>query len=128
MYHFKITPQQKIKLRIRKRVLGTPERPRLVVYRSLKNMYAQLIDDLNRKTITAASSRDKEIKEQLREQKEPGKSTSSKVSESKVVGKLIAQKALERKITKVVFDRHGYLYHGRVKAVADGAREGGLKF
>src|SRR6266508_2792320 len=109
-YHFKLTPQQKIKLRIRKRVLGTPERPRLVVYRSLKNMYAQLVDDLNRRTITAASSRDKDVREQIKQEKESARTKAAKVSEGKIVGKLIAQKAIERKITKVVFDRHGYLY------------------
>jgi|SRR5437870_1503252 len=125
-HKFKLSPQQRIKLRIRKKVLGTPARPRLVVYRSLKNVYAQLIDDLNRKTITSVSSLHKEVREHSKQETESNVST--KVSECKLVGKLLAQKALQQNITKAVFDRHGYLYHGRVKAVADGAREGGLKF
>jgi large subunit ribosomal protein L18 len=125
-YKFKLSPQQRIKLRIRKKVLGTPARPRLVVYRSLKNIYAQLIDDLNRKTITSVSSLHKEVKDNSKQTTES--KLSSKISQCKIVGKLLAEKALQQNITKAVFDRHGYLYHGRVKAVADGAREGGLKF
>ena len=113
--------RRKIKFRIRKRVAGSSERPRLVVFRSLNNIYAQLIDDINHKTICTVSTLNKEVKEELKDK-------TTKVSDSKVVGKVIAAKAKEKNISKVVFDRNGYLYHGRVKAVADGAREGGLEF
>jgi len=113
--------RRKIKFRIRKRVAGSPERPRLVVFRSLNNIYAQLVDDINHKTICTVSTLNKEVKDELKDK-------TTKVSDSKVVGKVIAVKAKEKNINKVVFDRNGYLYHGRVKAVADGAREGGLEF
>lgn len=116
-----LSSRQKIKYRIRKKIVGGPDRPRLIVFRSLSNIYVQLIDDINKKTICSASSVDKEIKIQLKEKL-------SKGSKSKIVGKLIAQRALANNIKKVVFDRNGYLYHGRVKSVADGAREGGLIF
>ena len=112
--------RRKIKFKIRKRVAGSSERPRLVVFRSLNNIYAQLIDDINHKTICTVSTLNKEVKEELKDK-------TTKVSDSKVVGKVIAAKAKEKNISKVVFDRNGYLYHGRVKAVADGAREGGLE-
>ncbi len=113
-----LTSRQKIKYRIRKRVIGTQERPRMVVFRSLGNMYVNLIDDVKGITICGVSTLSKEIKAEK----------SSKSSKSKLVGKLIAQKASEKNIKKVVFDRNGYLYHGRVKAVADSAREAGLEF
>jgi large subunit ribosomal protein L18 len=116
-----LASRQKIKFRIRKRVAGSPERPRLVVFRSLNNIYAQLIDDINHKTICTVSTLNKEVKAGLKDK-------ATKVSDSKIVGKVIADKAKEKNITKVVFDRNGYLFHGRVKAVADGAREGGLVF
>ena len=116
-----LSHRQKIKLRIRKRVSGSPERPRLVVFRSLNNMYAQLVDDVNNKTICTVSTLAKEIKGEIKDKV-------SKREESKIVGKRLAQKALELNIKCIVFDRNGYLYHGRVKAVADGAREGGLEF
>jgi len=109
--------RQTIKYRIRKKINGTAERPRLSVYRSNKGIYGQIIDDVKGVTIAAVSTLDKDIKEQ-------------KVAKSELatlVGKKLAQKALEKKIESVVFDRNGYLYHGRVKALADGAREGGLK-
>jgi large subunit ribosomal protein L18 len=109
------------KRRIRKKIFGTPEIPRLTIYRSLGNIYGQLIDDSRSKTIASASSRSKEIIEEV-------KSIKGKTAKSKLIGKLVAKKALEKNITKVVFDRNGYRYHGRVKAFADGAREGGLKF
>jgi len=108
------------KLRIRKKISGTPERPRLCVYRSLKHMYAQIIDDTIGHTLVAASTLDKELREKL-------KSTGN-VEAAKEVGRLIAKRALEKGIKKVVFDRNGFLYHGRVKAVAEGAREMGLEF
>jgi len=116
-----LSSRKKIKYRIRKKVEGSPERPRLVVFRSLNNIYVQLIDDINNKTICSASSVDKEFKSQLTEKIAKG-------GKGKIVGKLIAQRAKDNNIKKVVFDRNGYLYHGRIKAVADGAREGGLIF
>ncbi len=109
------------KIKIRKKISGTQEKPRLTVYRSLNNIYAQLIDDSAGNTLVSASSLSKELTEEL-------KTAKGKISKSKLVGKLLAQKAAEKNISQVVFDRNGYKYHGRVKAVADGAREGGLKF
>ena len=114
----KSTARQKIRYRIRKKVNGTTERPRLSVFRSNTDIYAQLIDDTKGVTVAAASSRQKDISAQ----KAP------KISKSKMVGEAIARKASELGINEVVFDRGGYVYHGRVKAVAEGAREGGLKF
>ena len=114
----KVIRRQKIRHNIRKTVSGTAQRPRLSVFRSNADIYAQLIDDENGATLAAASTRDKDINAQ----KAP------KVAQSNLVGKAIAAKATALGITAVVFDRGGYLYHGRVKAVADGAREGGLKF
>ena len=99
--------------RVRKKVNGTDERPRLVIYRSLKHIYAQLVDDVTQRTLMTVTDDGLEGK---------------KVEKSAEVGKRIAQKAKEAGVTKVVFDRGGYKYHGRVKAVADGAREGGLEF
>jgi large subunit ribosomal protein L18 len=106
-----------IRNRIRRKLRGTPERPRLAVYRSNKDIYAQIIDDGTGTTLVSASSREKGFK-----------SKGKKVEMSAKVGKQLAEKALGAGITSVVFDRGGYLYHGRVKALADGAREGGLKF
>jgi large subunit ribosomal protein L18 len=106
--------------RVRRVIFGTKDRPRLCVYRSLKHIYVQLIDDLEGKTLTNASTLSKELKGKL-------KSTSN-IEASKEVGKLIVKKAKEKGIKKVVFDRNGYRYHGRVKALADAARESGLKF
>ncbi len=108
--------RRRIHLRIRKAVVGTAERPRLSVYRSNHAIYCQLIDDRAGHTILAASSMDKSI------------AKATNVEQAKQVGKLIAEKAVGSKIEAVVFDRSGYLYHGRVKALAEGAREGGLKF
>jgi len=109
--------RQRIKNRIRKIVSGTPERPRLAVYRSNKEIYAQVIDDVNGKTLASASS--------LKNDDTNGK---SKVEQASIIGKSIAEKAVAAGITNVVFDRGGYLYHGRVKSLAEAAREGGLKF
>ncbi len=109
--------RQKIRSRIRGKIRGTEARPRLSVFRSNKEIYAQLINDDNGTTLAAASSRDKDFSR-----------SGNKVEQSKSVGKTIAAKAAEKGITTVVFDRGGYLYHGRVKAIAEGAREGGLKF
>ena len=111
----------KNKIRIRKKISGTAERPRMAVYKSLKQIYAQLIDDSDGKTILSASSLSKDIFEDITKAK-------GKIDKSKIVGKYLAEKAKEKGIEKVVFDRSGYRYHGRVQAVADGAREGGLKF
>jgi large subunit ribosomal protein L18 len=108
-------------LRIRKKVQGTAERPRLAVYRSLNHIYVQLVDDLAGRTILTFSSGDKDLKSSL-------EGTKGKIAKSKAVGKRVAELAKERGIERVCFDRGGYLYHGRVKAVADGAREGGLNF
>ena len=109
------------RLRIRKRIMGTPERPRLAVFRSMRNIYAQLVDDLNHKTLTGVSTLNPDIKKALEK-------AEGKVNAAKLVGKKIAEKASELNIKKVVFDRGGYMYHGRVKAVADAARENGLTF
>ncbi len=108
-------------MRIRKKVMGTAERPRLAVYRSLNHIYAQLVDDLSGRTIMTVSSLDKEVVPK-------GSSTKGKLEAGKLVGKKIAARAKEKGIERVCFDRGGYLYHGRVKAVAEGAREGGLNF
>jgi large subunit ribosomal protein L18 len=114
----KVNARQKIRYRIRRKISGSTERPRLSVFRSNKDIYVQLIDDANKTTIASASSRQKDISAQK----------GNKVSASKLVGEAIAKKSLELGIKEVVFDRSGYLYHGRVKAVAEGAREGGLVF
>jgi large subunit ribosomal protein L18 len=110
--------RNRIKMRIRKIVSGTPERPRMSVFRSNKDIYVQIIDDKEGKTFLAASSNETEIAE----------AKAPKIEKAKLVGKLIAQRALEAGIKEVVFDRGGYLYHGRVKSLADSAREAGLKF
>jgi len=109
------------KAHIRKRVEGSQDRPRLSVYRSLNHIYAQVIDDVTGKTLAAASTLSPELKE---EKKAQGK----KKEQAKEVGLLIAKKCQEAKIEAVVFDRNGFVYHGRIAAVAEGAREGGLKF
>lgn len=106
--------------RVRGKVFGTPERPRLNVYRSLNNIYAQVIDDVNKKTLASASSLDKELKAEI---KHGGNKESAKK-----VGELVAKRAKEANVETVVFDRGGYIYHGRVKELAEAAREGGLKF
>ncbi len=108
--------------RIRKRISGTPERPRLVVFRSLKNIEAQLVDDLGGNTIFGMSTLSSELKDF------EGKSRNPQVEKAHAAGKLLAEKAKEQGVEAVVFDRGGYQYHGRVKAFAEGAREGGLKF
>jgi large subunit ribosomal protein L18 len=112
--------RQRIQYRIRKRISGTPERPRLAVYRSNKQIYVQIIDDIAGVTLVQASSKDASLSELIK-----GK---NHVEQSKLVGKLAAERALAKGISMVAFDRGGYLYHGRVKSLADAAREGGLKF
>ena len=108
----------RIKNRIRKVISGTEARPRLAVFRSNKEIYAQLVDDVTGKTITAASSRDKDI----------ASAKGNKTEQAALVGKAIAEKALKAGVETISFDRGGYLYHGRVKSLAEGAREAGLKF
>lgn len=110
--------RQRIKSRIRKVVSGTSNRPRLAVFRSNKEIYAQIVDDTTGKTLVAASSRDKEISAEK----------GTKSEKATLVGKSLAEKALKEGIESISFDRGGYLYHGRVKSLAEGAREGGLKF
>jgi large subunit ribosomal protein L18 len=107
-------------LRIRRVVTGTAERPRLAVFRSLNHIYAQLIDDRAGRTMAAVDSRSPEFRHRL--------ATGANVAAAKIVGELVAQKAKERGITQAVFDRGGYQYHGRVKALGEGARAAGLKF
>ncbi len=106
--------------RVRKKVTGTPERPRLNVFRSLKHIYAQIIDDTTGHTLVAASTLDEALKDSLK--------NGGNKEAARAVGKLIAEKALDKGIKQVVFDRGGYLYHGRVKELAEGAREAGLDF
>ena len=113
-----IIKRNKIKKRIRKVVFGTNDKPRLTVFRSNKEIYAQLIDDSISKTIVAASSKDKDLKLK----------TTNKIEVSKIVGDSIGKKAIKAGIKNISFDRNGYLYHGRIKSLADGAREAGLNF
>jgi large subunit ribosomal protein L18 len=109
--------RQRVHDRIRKKLQGTAERPRLNVYRSLNHIYVQVVDDLNGKTLVSASTAESE-----------GKKSGGNVAAAKEIGKAIAERAKAKGITKVVFDRGGYISHGRVKALADAAREGGLQF
>ncbi len=113
----KVIRRQKLKWRIRKKISGTATCPRLSVFRSNKEIYAQLIDDVNGVTLAAANSRNKETA-----------TTGNKIDQAKVVGVNLAKAAVAKGIEKCVFDRGGYLYHGRVKSLAEGAREGGLSF
>jgi large subunit ribosomal protein L18 len=108
--------RERIKAGVRKRINGTSERPRLSVFRSNRGLYVQIIDDINRVTVAAASTT------------ELGEKTKLNIENSKNVGKKIAEKAIASGIQTIVFDRNGYLYHGNIKALAEGAREGGLKF
>ena len=112
--------RRRVHARVRTRVTGTPERPRLNVYRSVAHIYAQVIDDRSGKTLVSASSVDKETKKGLK--------GGGNIASAKAVGKIIADRAKAAGVTQVVFDRGGYKYHGRVKALADAAREAGLKF
>ena len=112
--------RRRVHARVRTRVVGTPERPRLCVYRSLGHIYAQIIDDRSGRTLVSASSVDKETKKNLK--------GGGNIAAAKVIGKAIAERAKAAGVSKVVFDRGGYKYHGRVKALADAAREAGLQF
>src|ERR1700758_1446908 len=111
--------RQRVHDRIRKKLQGTSERPRLNIYRSLNHMYVQVIDDLNGKTLVSASTA---------EGKKGERRSGGNVASAKALGKTIAERARAKGVSKVVFDRGGYIYHGRVKALADAAREGGLEF
>ena len=113
----RVTARGRVKVRIRRKVNGTADRPRLAVFRSLKYIYAQVIDDASGKTIASASSREKD-----------SGAKGANAAAAKAVGALIAKKAKDKGVTQVVFDRGGYLYHGNIKALADAARENGLKF
>jgi large subunit ribosomal protein L18 len=116
----KITGRQRRKLRIRTKISGSGERPRLSVFRSAAHIYAQVVDDVGGRTIATASTLSRDLKGTLE--------NDTKTEAAKKVGALIAKICLEKQVDKVVFDRNGYLYHGRVKALADAAREAGLKF
>ena len=116
----KIERRGRIKLRIRKIVNGTAQKPRMSVFRSNRHISVQLIDDVNGVTLASASSQDKELADKL-----AGK---TKIEVAAMVGKLAAERSVQKGISEVAFDRNGYLYHGRVKMLADAAREGGLKF
>ena len=112
--------RQRVHCRVRTRVEGTPQRPRLCVLRSIKNMYAQVVDDRQGRTLASASSNDKETRKLSK--------GGGNVAAAKIVGKAIAERAIAAGVSQVVFDRGGYKYHGRVKSLADAAREAGLKF
>jgi large subunit ribosomal protein L18 len=115
--------RDRIKHRIRKRVRGTEARPRLTIYRSVAHMYVQVVDDMTGRTIASASSVEPSVKGALGKQEK-----GSNVAGAQAIGKTIAQRLLDKGVKRVVFDRNGFLYHGRVKAVADAAREAGLEF
>jgi large subunit ribosomal protein L18 len=115
--------RDRIKYRIRKRVRGTQERPRLTVFRSVAHIYVQVVDDMHGTTIAAASTVEPAVKGALAKEAKGGN-----VAGAKAIGKAIAERLLEKGVKQVVFDRNGFLYHGRVKAVADAAREAGLEF
>ncbi|MFD2518122.1 50S ribosomal protein L18 [Salinimicrobium flavum] len=114
----KLDRRNKIKKRIRRDITGTGERPRMSIFRSNKEIYAQIVNDVDGTTLVSASSRDKDV----------ASKDSNKIEQAALVGKAIAEKALKAGIETISFDRSGYLYHGRVKSLAEGAREGGLKF
>ena len=115
--------RQRIKFRLRKRTVGNTERPRLTVFRSVSHMYVQVIDDMTGRTIASASTVEPTLRGSLSKDASGGN-----VAGAKVIGKTIAERLLEKGVKRVVFDRNGFLYHGRVKAVADAAREAGLEF
>jgi large subunit ribosomal protein L18 len=121
----KLEGRQRRKKRIRKKVLGTAERPRLSVFRSARHIYAQVIDDLSGQTLASASTLSKDLRGGLAQ---GGLGSGKKLDAAKKVGALVAQQCKSKSITKVVFDRNGFLYHGRIKALADAAREAGLNF
>jgi large subunit ribosomal protein L18 len=115
-----IKPRERRHARIRKKIFGTKEKPRLSVYKSLKNLFVQLIDDQNHSSLLTVSTIDKELKDKIKH--------GGNVKAAELLGELLARKAKEKNIEKVVFDRGGYLYHGRIKVLAEVLRKGGLKF
>lgn len=119
MAQYKVSPRELRHQRIRKKIAGTPERPRLSLFRSTKHLYAQVIDDRDGKTLLGVSTSSKDFSDQK---------NAGNVKGAKSLGKLVAEKAIKNNIKNVVFDRGGFLYHGRIKAFAEGAREGGLLF
>jgi len=112
--------REKRKKRIRKKIIGTQEKPRLSVFRSSRQIYAQIIDDISGRTLVSASSLEKKAKEQPKFE--------NKIAVAHYIGKLVAERAIEKGLKEVVFDRNGFLYHGRIQAISKGAREAGLKF
>ena len=116
-----IDKRYRIKKRISKKIRGTQDRPRLTVYRSLNHLYAQIVDDTQSKTLVSTSTLSKDLRDQVKDLKD-------KKAVAKLVGKHVGEKALAHNLKKVVFDRNGYLYHGIVQSIADGAREAGLEF
>ncbi len=116
----KKTRRRRRKLRVRKRIFGTPDRPRLTVFRSSKHIAVQVVDDVTGVTLCQAASMNKELRKQI--------SYGGNVAAAKAIGTVVAERAKEKGITKVAFDRNGYRYHGRIQALADAAREGGLSF
>jgi large subunit ribosomal protein L18 len=123
----KVEARLRRKKRVRKKIFGYPERPRVSVFRSNKHIYAQVINDVEGHTLVALSSLSPEVRTKVEELKSKGE-VKGKVDVARLVGRMLAEKAKEKGITKVVFDRNGYKYHGRVKALAEGLREGGLEF
>jgi large subunit ribosomal protein L18 len=123
----KLEARLRRKKRVRKKLFGYPERPRVSVFRSHKHIYAQVINDVEGHTLVALSSLSPEVRTKVEELKGKGE-VKGKVDVARLVGRMLAEKAKEKGITKVVFDRGGYKYHGRVKALAEGLREGGLEF
>src|SRR5687767_11552131 len=115
--------RQRIKYRIRKRIAGSEQRPRLTVFRSVAHMYVQVVDDMTGRTIASASTVEPGVKGGL-----PKQASGGNIEGAKAIGKTIAERLIEKGVKRVVFDRNGFLYHGRVKAVADAAREAGLEF
>jgi large subunit ribosomal protein L18 len=121
--HTKADRRERIHLRQRKRISGTPERPRLSVFRSVSHVYAQVIDDLNGRTLVAASTMEPQLRGSFEKDARPGNQRGAEA-----VGAAIAQRSKEKGITRVVFDRGGFLYHGRIRAIAEAARKAGLEF
>ena len=115
--------RQRIKYRIRKRVQGTEARPRLTIFRSVAHMYVQVVDDMTGRTIASASTVEPTVKGSMKKEERGGN-----IAGAKAIGRTIAERLKEKGVTRVVFDRNGFLYHGRVKAIADAAREAGLEF
>ena len=123
-----VNPREKRKLRISKKIRGTDSRPRISVFRSSKHIYAQLISDETQKTLASASTLEKEVLDEVKSLSEGSKGSTKCVAAAKAVGIILARRGKAAKVDEVVFDRNGFVYSGRIKSLADGAREGGLKF